>query len=88
MSTDRNEGVTGCEERRSLVEAALGLVEAVAGERLDRVGCERQLEMATRRLRPFAPQHRGLDLEAVLSQVDAAAARVASGSLDLPPVRL
>ena len=70
---------------QGLVHVAVAWYQAGRG---NRVGCERQLEKATRRLRPFAPQHRGLDLEAVLSQVDAAAARVASGSLDLPPVRL
>ena len=70
---------------QGLVHVAVAWYQAGRG---NRVGCERQLEKATRRLRPFAPQHRGLDLGAVLSQVDAAAARVASGSLDLPPVRL
>ena len=70
---------------QGLVHVAVAWYQAGRG---NRVGCERQLEKATRRLRPFAPQHSGLDVGAVLSQVDAAAARVASGSLDLPPVRL
>jgi hypothetical protein len=54
----------------------------------NRVGCERQLEKAARRLGPFAPAHCGVDLASVLAQVDAAAAIVAGGSLDLPPVRI
>jgi uncharacterized protein len=54
----------------------------------NRTGCERQLDKARRRLAPFAPAHRAVDLEAVLAQVDAAAATVRSGSLELPPVRL
>jgi len=54
----------------------------------NRVGCGRQLAKAERRLRPFAPTHRGVDLEAVLSQVGAAAIIVGRGSLELPPLRL
>src|SRR5215475_3410495 len=45
----------------------------------------RQLEKAARRLGPFAPTHRGVDIEGVLAQVEAAQARVAEGSLDLDP---
>ena len=45
------------------------------------VGCERQLEKAARRLERFAPQHRGVDVSALLRQVAAAQAR---GDLDLP----
>jgi len=48
----------------------------------NRVGCERQLDKAQRRLGPFAPSHRGLDVQAILAQV--AAAR----PLDLPPLKL
>ena len=44
-----------------------------AGRR-NRVGCERQLEKAERRLSPYAPAHRGLDLDDLLAQVRAAAA--------------
>lgn len=43
--------------------------------RQNRVGCERQLEKAERRLTPYAPSHRGLDLDDLLDQVRAAAAR-------------
>ena len=54
----------------------------------NRVGCERQLAKAQRRLRPFAPTHRGIDLQAVLSQVGAAVETVDGGSLELPGLRL
>jgi uncharacterized protein len=47
------------------------------------VGCSRQLEKATRRLGPFAPRHRGVDVAAILGQVEAARAL---GSLDLEPL--
>jgi predicted metal-dependent hydrolase len=52
------------------------------------VGCRRQLEKAERRLGPFAPEHRGVDVASVLDQVAAARRVVASGSLSLPPPRL
>jgi hypothetical protein len=52
----------------------------------NRVGCERQLAKARRRLGPYAPRHEGVDVAALLAQVDAAAARVAAGSLALDPV--
>ena len=51
-------------------------------------GAARQLEKATRRLGPYAPTHRGVDVGAVLGQVEAASARVAEGLLDLLPVRI
>jgi predicted metal-dependent hydrolase len=54
----------------------------------NRVGCERQLEKARRRLTPFAPEHRGVDVASLLNQVDEAAKLVAGGSLELPPPRL
>ena len=47
------------------------------------VGCTRQLEKAARRLGPFAPTHRGVDVAAILGQVEAARAL---GSLDLEPL--
>ena len=66
-----------------------GLVHvAVAWYQADRgrpVATARQLEKATRRLGPFAPAHRGVDVADVLAQVDAARERVAGGSLDLEP---
>jgi predicted metal-dependent hydrolase len=49
----------------------------------NRTGFERQLEKAARRLGPFAPSHRGVDVDALLRQV---AAAQAEGSLDVPPL--
>jgi predicted metal-dependent hydrolase len=54
----------------------------------NRPGCERQLEKAARRLGAYAPAHRGVDVTAVLAQVEAAQRLVAAGSLALPPPRL
>ena len=56
--------------------------------RANRVGCERQLEKAARRLGPYAPAHRGVDIGSVLAQVEEAEKLVAGGSLELPPARL
>jgi predicted metal-dependent hydrolase len=70
---------------QGLVHVAVAWYQAGRGRP---VGCGRQLEKAARRLAPFAPSHRGLDVESVLAQVDAARALVASGSLDLPAPRL
>jgi len=39
-----------------------------AGRR-NRTGCERQLEKAERRLRPYRPSHRRLDVDGILKQV-------------------
>jgi uncharacterized protein len=54
----------------------------------NRVGCERQLAKAERRLAAFLPAHRGVDLDGVLAQVSTAAATVADGSLELPPLQI
>jgi uncharacterized protein len=54
----------------------------------NRVGCERQLAKAERRLTSFSPAHRDVDLDGILTQVRAAAATVATGSLELPPLEL
>jgi predicted metal-dependent hydrolase len=56
--------------------------------RANRVGCERQLEKAARRLGPYAPEHRGVDVQSILSQVERAAATVRRGSLELDPPQL
>src|SRR5262245_34632732 len=70
---------------QGLVHVAVAWYQAGRGRP---VATARQLEKATRRLAPFAPVHRGVDVDEVLAQVDAARARVASGSLDLDPPRL
>ncbi len=49
------------------------------------IGCGRQLEKAVRRLGPYAPEHRGIDVAALLVQLEAAQAIVNGGSLDLAP---
>jgi hypothetical protein len=54
----------------------------------NRVGCERQLEKAARRLAPYAPEHRGVDVASILRQVEAAAETVRRGSLQLRPPSL
>ena len=54
----------------------------------NRVGAERQLAKAQRRLGPYAPAHRGVDVASVLAQVAAAAELVTGGSLDLPAPRI
>jgi predicted metal-dependent hydrolase len=67
---------------QGLVHVAVAWYQAGRG---NRVGCERQLEKAERRLTPYAPAHHGVDLDALLEQVRAAQALVASGSLALAP---
>jgi len=47
-----------------------------------------QLAKAARRLGPFAPAHRGVDVTDVLAQVARAAETVAAGSLGLEPPRI
>ena len=47
-----------------------------------RIGTERQLAKALRRLEPFAPVHRGVELGPLLAQLRELRER---GSLDLPP---
>jgi predicted metal-dependent hydrolase len=65
---------------QGLVHVAVAWYQAGRG---NGVGCERQLEKAERRLRPYAPVHRGVDVESVLTSVAGAAALVRDGSLDL-----
>jgi hypothetical protein len=54
----------------------------------NRPGCERQLAKAERRLAPYRPVHRGVDVATVLDDVERASALVASGILSLPSPRL
>ena len=65
---------------QGLVHVAVAWYQAGRG---NRVGCARQLAKARRRLAPFAPEHRGVDVGAILAQVNGAAAVVAAGSLEL-----
>lgn len=65
---------------QGLVHVAVAWYQAGRGRR---IGCERQLEKAARRLVPYAPEHRGIDVAALLVQLEAAQAVVGRGSLDL-----
>jgi len=69
---------------QALVHVAVAWYQAGRGRR---TGCERQLEKAARRLGPYAPAHRGIDVRALLARVEEARATVAGGSLVLEPVR-
>jgi len=70
---------------QGLVHIAVAWLHA---ERVNRNGCERQLEKAARRLQPYAPEHRGVDVAAVLADVATARERVERGSLDLAAPRV
>ncbi len=65
---------------QGLVHVAVAWYQAGRG---NRVGCERQLEKAARRLGPFAPEHRGVDVASYLRSVEQAQRTVAEGSLEL-----
>jgi uncharacterized protein len=67
---------------QGLVHVAVAWYQAGRGRR---VGCERQLEKAERRLSPYAPARHGVDVDALLGQVRTARVVVASGSLRLEP---
>ncbi len=68
---------------QGLVHVAVAWYQAGRG---NRTGCSRQLEKAARRLAPYAPVHRGLDVGGVLAQVASAAEQVRRGDLALDPV--
>ena len=66
---------------QGLVHVAVAWYQAGRG---NRVGCERQLEKAARRLSPYAPVHRRVDVDGLLAQV-----RSAAGAFPvLPPARV
>lgn len=72
----------GADERdffQGLVHVAVAWYQAGRGRR---IGTERQLEKAIRRLEPFAPEHRGVDVSRLTAQLSDLQAR---DSLDLPP---
>jgi len=52
-----------------MVHVAVAWYQAGRGRR---IGTERQLAKAIRRLTPYAPRHRGLELEPLLAQLRAA----------------
>ena len=70
---------------QGLVHVAVAWYQAGRGRP---VATGRQLEKAARRLAPFAPEHRGVNVAHVLEQVATARNRVAEGSLDLDPPQL
>jgi uncharacterized protein len=67
---------------QGLVHVAVAWYQAGRGKP---VATARQLAKAIRRLEPFAPEHRGVDVAALLDQLRDVAA---CGSLDLPVPRL
>jgi len=70
---------------QGLVHVAVAWYQAGRGRP---VATARQLDKATRRLGSFAPEHRGVDVAAVLAQVERARETVAGGSLELQPPKL
>ncbi len=77
--------VAPAEERdffQGLVHVAVAWYQAGRGRP---VATARQLEKAARRLGPYAPARRGVDVEGLLRQVESARERVAGGSLELEP---
>jgi len=52
---------------QGLVHVAVAWYQAGRG---NAVGCERQLAKARRRLAPYAPEHRGVDVAALLARLD------------------
>jgi predicted metal-dependent hydrolase len=67
---------------QGLVHVAVAWYQAGRG---NRTGFERQLEKAARRLEPFAPEHRDVDVADLLRQVGSARA---GGTLDVPPLHV
>src|SRR5438874_13029572 len=70
---------------QGLVHVAVAWYQAGRGRP---VATARQLEKAARRLAPYAPSHRGVDVADVLAQVDQARTTVAAGSLELLPPKI
>jgi predicted metal-dependent hydrolase len=70
---------------QGLVHVAVAWYQAGRGRP---VATGRQLEKAARRLAPFAPEHRGIDVDDVLAQVAAARQRVDESSLNLDSPRI
>jgi uncharacterized protein len=67
---------------QGLVHVAVAWYQAGRGRP---VATGRQLEKAARRLGPFSPSHRGVDVAGILAQVERARVSVAGGSLELAP---
>lgn len=67
---------------QGLVHVAVAWYQAGRGRS---TGCARQLEKAARRLAPYAPVHRDVDVGSLLRQLRQAQETVAAGSLELEP---
>jgi len=67
---------------QGLVHVAVAWYQAGRGRR---IGCERQLEKARRRLAPYGPEHRGLDIALLLESIAQAQSLAAKGRLELQP---
>jgi uncharacterized protein len=65
---------------QGLVHVAVAWYQAGRG---NRVGCERQLAKAQRRLAAYPPEHRGVEVGELLERLAAATALVEAGSLAL-----
>jgi len=77
--------VAPAEERdflQGLVHVAVAWYQAGRGRR---IGTERQLAKAIRRLQPYAPSHRGVELEPLLAQLRDLHDRA---RMELPPPRI
>ena len=70
---------------QGLVHVAVAWYQAGRGRT---VGTTRQLERAMRRLEPYEPFHRGIDVRDLRAQLLEAYAVVLRGSLELPPPRV
>ena|SRR5947208_17176890 len=70
---------------QGLVHVAVAWYQAGRGRP---IATARQLEKAARRLAPYAPSHRGVDVADVLAQVEQARTTVAAGSLELLPPKI
>jgi predicted metal-dependent hydrolase len=78
--------VAAADERdflQGLVHVAVAWLHA---ERGNRNGCERQLAKAERRLAPYAPRHREVEVADLLRQIEEAQRRIAAGDLQLGPL--
>ena len=70
---------------QGLVHVAVAWYQAGRG---NHPGCERQLDKAARRLSPFAPEHRGVDVDRLLRQIAAAQELTTADDLRFGPVAI
>jgi uncharacterized protein len=70
---------------QGLVHVAVAWLHASRG---NRPGCERQLAKAARRLQPYRPRHRGVDVDLVLEDIERARQSAEVGDLELRKPRV